>query len=97
MINQSPLWVSGPVPSERITRCRLGGGSVGGKVIVGFSPNDPLAVGSWSAGTAAATAVAAGTAGPSVGAVVVADELGPVESPPELQPASQDTDRQGHS
>ena len=46
MISQSPLAVTGPVPSERMTRCRLGGGSVDGKVMVGFSPNAPLAVGS---------------------------------------------------
>ena len=32
--------------------------------MVGFSPNAPVAVGSWSAGTGAAIAVAGGTAGP---------------------------------
>ena len=46
MISQSPLAVTGPVPSDRMTRCRLGTGSVAGNVSVGFSPNAPLAVGS---------------------------------------------------
>src|SRR5262245_18273773 len=88
MISQSPLCVTGPVPSDRTTSCRLGGGSVDGKVSVGFSPNAPLAVGNSSAGPTAATAVAAGTVGPRVAAVVVAEELVGVPPPSELQPAS---------
>ncbi|GAA1999175.1 hypothetical protein GCM10009818_07320 [Nakamurella flavida] len=42
---------------------------------MGFSPNAPVAVGNWSAGTAAATTVAAGTSGPRVAASL----LGTVE------------------
>jgi hypothetical protein len=49
-----------PVPLVRICRCSVVGAAVDGSVMVGLSPNEPLAVGICDGSTGLATAVSAG-------------------------------------